>query len=133
MSTASELLLPVRELHRSIRDEVVRSCERQSVEQLCTVAQDGQGDTLYAIDRVGEALLVEQLERAAVAHGGIVLVAEGLEGGQLCLPRGQAASELRWCIIVDPIDGTESGGRDQAERRAGQRADRDPDAQAASV
>jgi hypothetical protein len=35
-----------------------------------------------------------------------VLVAEGIEGGQLVLPRGTTESDAVWRIVVDPIDGT---------------------------
>jgi hypothetical protein len=36
----------------------------------------------------------------------IVLVAEGLEGGQIVLPAGAKESDAAWRVIVDPIDGT---------------------------
>jgi hypothetical protein len=34
------------------------------------------------------------------------VVAEGIAGGSITLPRGTAADDARWRIIVDPIDGT---------------------------
>jgi hypothetical protein len=70
------------------------------------VAEDGEGDTLYAIDKVSEALLIEALRPHAERLGGIVLVAEGITGGVLVLPEGRAASDCRYRVIVDPIDGT---------------------------
>jgi hypothetical protein len=36
----------------------------------------------------------------------LVLVAEGIEGGQLVLPRGMAERDTVWRVVVDPIDGT---------------------------
>ena len=36
----------------------------------------------------------------------LVLVAEGIEGGELVLPRGTAESDAVWRVVVDPIDGT---------------------------
>ncbi len=106
MTVALELLQRIRQLHRAIREGVVNACVDQSAEELARVAQDDEGDTIYAIDKVGEALLLEHLEPVAADAGGIVLVAEGIPGGELCLPRGRPASELAWRLIVDPIDGT---------------------------
>ena len=69
------------------------------------MAEDGPGDTIFQIDKVSEELLLAQLEREAGAIGGIVLVAEGLPGGELLLPRGSSKPGA-WRFIIDPIDGT---------------------------
>lgn len=104
---AHPLLAPVRKLHTQIRDAVVAACERSSTEAMSGIAQEQEeGDTIYAIDRVSEELIVEFFEREATASGGIVLIAEGLHGGQVVLPRGASESDVKWRIIVDPIDGT---------------------------
>src|SRR4051812_2446546 len=105
MTDLYALLALLRDLQRSIRDAVVDACNRQSASELGAVAEDGPGDTIYQIDKVSEALLLERLEAAAGAIGGVVLVAEGLPGGELSLPRGRAAASA-WRFIVDPIDGT---------------------------
>jgi fructose-1,6-bisphosphatase/inositol monophosphatase family enzyme len=103
------VLLALRELlqrlGREIRDAVVAACTAQSEAELASVATDGPGDTIYRIDKVSEALLVERLGAEAAALGGVLLVAEGLEGGQVCLPKGHAGTPA-WRVIVDPIDGT---------------------------
>jgi fructose-1,6-bisphosphatase/inositol monophosphatase family enzyme len=103
-ATLEAWLQLLRSLQRTIRDGVVRACEEQSLEALSEADDDAQGDTIFAIDRVSEALLLEQLEPAAAALGGVTLVAEGLAGGELVLPRG--SSRAAWRLIVDPIDGT---------------------------
>jgi len=105
MTDLSSLLALLRDLQRSIRDAVVEACERQSVLELGAVADDGPGDTIYQIDKVSEELLLERLEPQAGALGGVVLVAEGLPGGELVLPRGRSRP-CAWRFIVDPIDGT---------------------------
>jgi hypothetical protein len=105
MTDLSSLLALLRDLQRSIRDAVVEACARQSVTELGAVADDGPGDTIYQIDKVSEALLLERLESEAGAIGGVVLVAEGLPGGEVVLPRGRR-SPSAWRFIVDPIDGT---------------------------
>jgi fructose-1,6-bisphosphatase/inositol monophosphatase family enzyme len=101
----SSLLSLLRDLQRAIRSAVVDACERQSSLELGAVAEDGPGDTIYQIDKVSEALLLEWLEPEAGQLGGVVLVAEGLPGGELVLPRGRS-KPCAWRFIVDPIDGT---------------------------
>lgn len=85
---------------------MLENCEHASPEQLATIALDQQGDTIYAVDRVGEAVLIEFFEREVAPLGTIVLIAEGLPGGRLVLPRGASEWDAKWRIIVDPIDGT---------------------------
>jgi Inositol monophosphatase family len=92
-------------LQREIRDAVLAACSAESEAELSSVADDGPGDTIYRIDKVSEDVLVERLADAAAALGGIVLVAEGVEGGSLTLPRGYVRTPA-WRVIVDPIDGT---------------------------
>src|SRR5260221_692193 len=60
MTSAERLLEPIQSLHVAIRDAVVDACARQATEQLAATAGDA-GDTIYAIDRVGEEALVRGL------------------------------------------------------------------------
>ena len=104
---AHPLLDPIRALHRRIRDAVVASTERAVFESLSRVAHDEDGDTIYAIDRIAEDVLVDEVDRTIAREAGpVVLVAEGLPGGEVLLPEGADAARARWVIIVDPIDGT---------------------------
>jgi fructose-1,6-bisphosphatase/inositol monophosphatase family enzyme len=104
---AIERCLPVvQRLQRRIRDGVVAACRESAAEELARVAGHEGGDTVYAVDRVGEALLVEELGREAETLGGLVLIAEGIAEGSLVLPRGLAPERARYRVIVDPIDGT---------------------------
>jgi fructose-1,6-bisphosphatase/inositol monophosphatase family enzyme len=105
MNEVAELLELLQGLQREIRDAVVAACTAQSETELAEVAEDGPGDTIYRIDTVSEQLLVERLGERAAALGGVVLVAEGVAGGKLLLPRGFTGSPA-WRVIVDPIDGT---------------------------
>jgi fructose-1,6-bisphosphatase/inositol monophosphatase family enzyme len=104
--TIASLLPLIRTLHRRIQRAVLEACRAQSVEHLSSVASDSDGDTIYAIDKVSEELLLEVLELEAERYGGIVLIAEGLSGGKLTLPRGTPDSAAAYRMIVDPIDGT---------------------------
>lgn len=89
-----------------IRDRVVSSCEQAGTSILGSVAADGPGDTIYNIDRVSEEAMVDAFEGLSRTVSGIVLIAEGLEGGRLVLPRGSSDRSAAFRIIVDPIDGT---------------------------
>ncbi len=72
------LLDRIRSIHNDIRDSVVAACETMATEQLTTVvAEDEGGDTIFAIDRISEEVLLEAF--AQIAHEWpCVLVAEGL-------------------------------------------------------
>jgi len=107
-SRAAETLLePILTIHDRIREVVVDACGRQALEQLAAVVADepADGDTIYAIDRIGEEIFVGGLE--SVAHREpICLMGEGLPDNSLVLPQGARESDCRWRILVDPIDGT---------------------------
>jgi hypothetical protein len=100
------LLEAVCALHRKIRDGVLDACRAQSLEAVSSVADDGAGDTQYAIDRFSESSLMRELAEPARIHGGVVLIAEGISGAGVALPEGFDQAECRYRMIVDPIDGT---------------------------
>jgi len=104
----ADFIAPLRRLHAEIRDAVVAACEAQAVEQLSEIAEeDATGDTIYAVDKVSEELLIAFVEREIAPRCPVVLAAEGLPGdGEIVLPRGADRADARWKIIVDPIDGT---------------------------
>ena len=106
MSLTHPLLQPIRNLHNSIQTAVVAACEQASLESLSSIAMEAEGDTIYAIDRVSEELLVAYFTREIATQEPIVLIAEGLPGGKMVLPAGAAEETAVWRIIVDPIDGT---------------------------
>lgn len=101
-----ELLPALLALHDRIRERVVTACERQAADDLARVVEDGEGDTVFAIDRISEHELVAFLDREVAPRHPLVLVAEGLPDGRLTLPEGTAEEDARWRLLVDPIDGT---------------------------
>jgi fructose-1,6-bisphosphatase/inositol monophosphatase family enzyme len=100
---AEHLLEPILSLHTSIRDAVVDACAKQATDELAATAGDA-GDTIYAIDRVGEEALVRGLS-ALARDEPVCVVAEGIPD-PLILPRGARESDCRWRLLVDPLDGT---------------------------
>src|SRR5207247_10518776 len=95
MTSAEHLLEPIQSLHAAIRDAVVDACARQATEQLAQPAGD-EGDTIYAIDRVGEEALVRGL---ATLPGDepVCLIAEGLDE-LLVVPRCAREKGARWLM-----------------------------------
>ena len=106
------LLAQMRELHAEIQRTIVAQAEQQQIETLAAVASDEQGgDTIFAIDRVSEEVLLDFFERVVAPERTVVLVAEGLADtgdgeGVAVLPRGRRADEADVRILMDPIDGT---------------------------
>ncbi len=86
-SDVADLLGPIRRIHERVRDAVVAECEQAQLEQLAEVSDDeSEGDTIYAIDRVSEHLLIELFEKELAPVAPLVLIAEGIEHGKLVLP-----------------------------------------------
>ena len=106
VANSESLLQPLRRLHERIRQKVVDACELRSLESVSAIAREEEGDTIYAIDYLTEDLLVDFFTSEIASSTPIVLIAEGLSGGQLVLPRGASEETAIWRIIVDPIDGT---------------------------
>jgi fructose-1,6-bisphosphatase/inositol monophosphatase family enzyme len=104
---AADLLGPILRIHERVRDAVVAACEQSQLEQLAEVADDDSaGDTIYAVDRISEHLLIELFEKELATVAPLVLIAEGIADGQLVLPAGANENDAVWRVIVDPIDGT---------------------------
>src|SRR5690242_14803024 len=95
-----KLLTPLRELHEQIRANVVEACERASINDLAQVVSEEEGDTIFALDRVSEELLIDFFDREVAPFTPLLLIAEGLSGGHITLPRGTAQADVVWRIIV---------------------------------
>jgi hypothetical protein len=103
---AAELLTHLRAIHAAIRDAVIAACEQSAIEHLAIPLGDEGGDTIYAVDRVSERVLLAHFAELATRWP-CVLVAEGLgPAGRTVLPSGTSADLAELLIIVDPIDGT---------------------------
>src|SRR6202022_226028 len=108
MTDSAWLLDSIRSIHEEIRNAGVTACEQSPAADLSRVVgdDDGDGDTIYAVDRISEEILVDLFERKIAARTSIVLIAEGLSGGKIVLPRGTREVDATWRVIADPIDGT---------------------------
>ena len=106
VANSESLLQTLKRLHETIRQTVVDACEHMSLESVSAIAREEEGDTIYAVDYLTEDLLIDFFTREIAPSTPIVLIAEGLSGGQLLLPRDTGEEAAIWRIIVDPIDGT---------------------------
>ena len=106
MNDIRALFEPIKRLHERVRETVVAACENASVDQLSEIVADGEGDTIFSIDRVSEETVIEFFETEIASKVPIVLIAEGIDQGKLVLPRGASEADAVWRIIIDPIDGT---------------------------
>jgi fructose-1,6-bisphosphatase/inositol monophosphatase family enzyme len=105
MRDPQALLDSILALHAQVRDEIVAATERRSLETMASVDREDAGDTIYAIDTIGEAI-VERFAQALARDRSFVMVAEGLPGGRRLYPAHADAAGADCWIVVDPIDGT---------------------------
>jgi fructose-1,6-bisphosphatase/inositol monophosphatase family enzyme len=104
---ADHLLHLLQTLHSQIRHRVVAACEQHAIAEMADIAaNDAAGDTIYHIDRVSEALLTDFFASQVAPRWPLILIAEGLPGGQVVLPAGSQPEDAVIRVLVDPIDGT---------------------------
>ncbi len=93
------------ELGIAIRDAVItQRCGLDAV-ALSTISGHAGGDTIFAVDKFGEAAILEWFRSHWPDQYPVQIVMEGLEG-ELCFPEGKTATSTDWKCIIDPIDGT---------------------------
>jgi hypothetical protein len=106
INNIDQLLQEIIDIHNQIRDSVVAATETAVLEEMAAIAHDGVGDTIYAIDKVSEEAIIALFNAKIAVHTPIILIAEGIAGGEIVLPPGASAEDAHWRVIVDPIDGT---------------------------
>jgi len=101
------LLENLTRLHRRIRDRVMQAMRGQQAQSMSELVQETDGDVIFAIDKVSEAVLLEFFERELAPEVSFVLIAEGLgDDGMAVFPAGSDPGTAAYRILVDPIDGT---------------------------
>jgi hypothetical protein len=93
-------------LGHAVRAEIIR--RRGEAGLHAPVAHEG-GDTIYAIDRKVEPIIVAHAARWAAEAGPVRLTCEGLnETGEMVFPGPHPGSDpaSAWRVLIDPIDGT---------------------------
>jgi len=89
MLELEQLLPSLRRLHDRIRQRVWEATKTRSTDELSQIVGtdvETSGDLVFAIDRVSEAELLDFVTEEIAHIEPIVLIAEGLSGGQVVLP-----------------------------------------------
>lgn len=89
-----------------IMQSVVKSMSKRGPASLSRVAAQGEDDTIYAIDRVGERSIHGYIKKEIQPHTGAVLIAEGIKGGKKIFTASGREDDAEIIIIMDPIDGS---------------------------
>jgi fructose-1,6-bisphosphatase/inositol monophosphatase family enzyme len=90
-----------------MRDHVLAELREQSAETLSAVAFQSPSDTIFAIDRSVEGVLLPALAAELQPALSFVLVCEGVNHDEpLAFPAGTPFEECAARVIIDPIDGT---------------------------
>lgn len=94
-------------LQDHLRTVVCTARDADTGQGLAGVAEVTAADTIYAVDKISDAAILEWFETAWPSSWPVELVMEGSEEqGPLVFPRGTAPGHTRWKCILDPIDGT---------------------------
>jgi fructose-1,6-bisphosphatase/inositol monophosphatase family enzyme len=95
------------ELQNAVRAGLVAARDERSTADLAAVAAVTAADTIYAIDKVSEAVILDWFAGFWPAEHPVELVMEGAEGGDAhTFPQGTPAANCEFVCILDPIDGT---------------------------
>ncbi len=93
-------------LQDSIRERLAQS-RRLGSARLSRVAYVTAADTIYAVDKISEAVVLGWLKKNWPRHEPVELVMEGLEGeAPTTFPPRTPVDATKWKLILDPIDGT---------------------------
>jgi len=94
-------------LQEAVRSRLIAARDEQAAEDLAAVAEVTAADTIYRIDKVSEAAILDWFAAQWPADCPVELVMEGAEGGDAhTFPRGTPAARTEFVCILDPIDGT---------------------------
>lgn len=95
------------EMQLAILKAILAERGRCSPDALATVSEETAADTIYAIDRVAEATIVQWFAEHWPAEWPVEIVMEGLaDDAVLTFPRGARIADTVFKCIIDPIDGT---------------------------
>jgi hypothetical protein len=108
----SDFVARLRGLHRDLQSHLwTRMGERARAgtddHTLAAAVGHEGGDTIFALDRVADEVLIPACAAWADAWGlPFVLVAEGQRDGRAMFPDGADPASARFVVIADPVDGT---------------------------
>lgn len=93
------------ELGTAIRDGILEQRNNGGGADFANVAGAGGGDTIYQVDRVGEAAILVWFSTHWPADLPVEIVMEGLTE-PVAFPAGTSLGATDWKLLIDPVDGT---------------------------
>jgi fructose-1,6-bisphosphatase/inositol monophosphatase family enzyme len=102
--THERLRIQLCELGVAIRESVLKAREVYRSEDLSRISERTEADTIYVIDKISEAAIMNWFGSEWAEDLPVQVVMEGLEGQEV--PVFPAGSTPEWCCLIDPIDGT---------------------------
>ena len=104
----SEILIEkLRELQERIQERVLAGMrDAAGPDALSAVAAQGEDDTIYAIDKLGEEVILEFMDKEIRPHAPCLLVAEGISGKGKAFTSSGRGDDAEVIVIMDPIDGS---------------------------
>lgn len=95
------------ELQERLLDQVVQARQSVRTGELAEVSDVTVADTIYAVDKVSEELILDWMKQHWPPGLPVELVMEGLEDrGAVTFPPDTPVTQTRLKLIIDPIDGT---------------------------
>ncbi len=94
-------------MQSTVQAEVIRRRDASTIAELSGVSHVTEADTIYRVDTLAEAAILDWFERHWPTEHPVELLMEGLEGrGPVTFPSGTKAEACAFLCLVDPIDGT---------------------------
>lgn len=95
------------DLQSTILRALLKARLEKNAPDFAAIAGQTSADTIYAVDRVSEAAILDWFGANWPSTEPVELVMEGLEDGEVvCFPLGTSVENTKWKCILDPIDGT---------------------------
>ncbi len=89
---SQQLLTRIRTIQAAIRDQGIVACEQTAMEHLSKVVAEQAGDTIYALDRISEDILLSYFEQLG-RDWSFVLI-------QVARPQNLTMRMIKSCILV---------------------------------
>jgi fructose-1,6-bisphosphatase/inositol monophosphatase family enzyme len=93
------------QLHAAIRERLL-AARRSRRHDFARITAVTAADTIYAVDRISEELILDWFEAHWPRAWPVEIVMEGLEGESVTVPAGTPPAKTVFKCILDPIDGT---------------------------
>jgi len=106
MSELEQFRILLSGLQDRVLETLLDGRARSNTAELSAIAATTEADTIYGIDKITEQPILDWFTEHWPGDEPVELVMEGLEGEPTVFPQATPATNLRWKVILDPVDGT---------------------------